>query len=90
MEGRLAAAFKPLGGRPVDVFAMAEALSQRERGTSGGSSLLDDIMEFVPKVIIGGSLTPSTRLLRCTGWHQPGCTPPAQASEMLILKHTVF
>ena len=51
-ESRLAAAFKPLGNRAVDVFAMAEALSQRESsGSAGsGSGMLDDIVEFVPKV----------------------------------------
>lgn len=52
VESRLAAAFKPLGNRAVDVFAMAEALSQRESSgsTGSGSGMLDDIVEFVPKV----------------------------------------
>jgi hypothetical protein len=54
VESRLAAAFKPLGNRAVDVFAMAEALSQRESSgsTGSGSGMLDDIVEFVPKVCV--------------------------------------
>lgn len=52
VEGRLQAAFKPLGDRPVDVFALAEALAQREGSGAAGSSLLDDIVEFVPKVSV--------------------------------------